>query len=143
MNKKQNDYYFQKGGATPLPLSWYHPNSIPFKPCMGCDVTKQVGGGDMSLPYRWFNPNTKPFEPCTSCNVGYDDFSINRDWACSKCSRCGKKIQSEKQVESFATGAPFGVFTQGEPLKYNYDLRDITGVPVMAKVQPSPFLCRK
>ena len=151
MNKK-NDYYFQKGGSDNfLPYNWFNPNTVPFKPCQGCNVEmptcggqqKQVGGSAESLPYRWFNPNTKPFKPCDSCNVGYDDFSINRDWACAKCSRCGKKIQQvqqAQQIENFSSGAPMGVFVQGEPLKYNYDLKDISGVPMMTKVAPSPFL---
>lgn len=118
----------QVGGGVHQPYRFFHPNAQPFKPCKGCGSmipvakpSKQEGGG-VSMPYRWFKPNAIPFKPCSNCDFG---------------NVCGGR----RQTGGFPTGAPMGVFSQGEQqLKYNFNLEEnFSGLPVFDNVGRNNF----
>lgn len=141
-----SEYYFQKGGASSsLPNRWYNPNAQAFAPCANCGKPKkpeekQNGGGN--LPNRWFNPNTTPFG-CDTGTCGQEPLAVyNKEFLASQATQgcqtgCGMPPSAKKpQMGGSPIGAPLTIFTQGTPLKYNYELAEnFSGLPVFVPIR--------
>jgi hypothetical protein len=142
-----SEYYFQKGGASSsLPNRWFNPNEQAFAPCENCGKPKkpqetQEGGGN--LPNRWFNPNTTPFGCDTgTCGHGEPLAVYAKEFMASQASQgcrsgCGMPSPARQpQMGGSPTGAPLTIFSQGAPLKYNYEMADnFSGLPVFVPIR--------
>jgi len=129
---------------------------------------KQQEGGAISMPYRYFNPTAggaggsgggagSGCQSCSGCqpvvrgggrgggggsgagdlrDAGYyNDFRREQGY-----DPTNEYNSSQQQRGGAATGAPFHIFSTGEPIEYNYDVKNVAGgAPVFDQVQKNQF----
>ena len=133
----------QQGGGIRMPYRYFHPDAKPFTPCAG-GCHSQSGGG---CPCGCEN-GCHCDSGCTNCKcdpTGHDPYAIyyndfRRHEGMHAYNSSNMTGGSYRQRGGNPTAAPLHVFTEGEPLKYNFSMNEnFSGGPVFDTVRPTKF----
>lgn len=156
----QMPYRFYNPQATP-----FKPCECKNCPVGGCKLNQEGGG---NLPYRYFNPQATPFKPCGGstggcgcsggCGCGqrgggcaggcgkdiggiyYNEFRRHEGMHAYNSDNMTNGAAPYNQMGGNPTHAPLHVFTEGEPLTYNYSLKEnFSGTPTFDRVGKNFF----